>query len=462
MIYGLTVLTNYTALVNDANYIVPGLLMVAMAWGNFRVVRQNISYLLTPFFMLRLAAIFYLGVGSIVPLVSNDQELNLLDSFHIFSDADLLKYNIVNIVFLIILNMTIPLWNYIMRTTGRKDIRHVFTLDNANFSVRDIGVAFLAVGFLTRQVIIMPYLLGFRTGTFPAAMAQVAISEQVGIFLCLLWALRAKSRLSWAILAYATVSAVEGLLIFSKSEMLLPMIMVGSAFIYHKPNLARFAIVSVVVLTAFNFSQPIVSYGRANLVLTGGGITAPATPSERLAIVADYFRTDNHTIDEDVNYATLRLSYAGTGTFVINEYDSGFKGNNLENWYAVFIPRILWPNKPNLTVSAMELNERITGLSGSSVATGFPSEAYWNGGWWGVAIIALVVGTICWFWSVYCIQVQLQGCWHLFVIVLLGVRVGTRLDGFLVPDMLGPVMFAVFGHFMAGMLNRMLIKRDRI
>jgi hypothetical protein len=106
------------------------------------------------------------------------------------------------------------------------------------------------------------------------------------------------------------------------------------------------------------------------------------------------------------------------------------------------------------------MNFAITGSDESAVAPGFATEAYWNAGFVGVILGGVIIGTLLWLWSLYSIQVQVLGAWHLFPVVLLGVRSGVRSDGLLVTDLFGPIFVAFFGHIILTFANR-LIQRFR-
>ena len=69
------------------------------------------------------------------------------------------------------------------------------------------------------------------------------------------------------------------------------------------------------------------------------------------------------------------------------------------------------------------------------------------------------MGLIMTVWSAYSIRVLRSEAWHLFFVVLLGMRVATRIDGLIVADVVGPIGFAVIGHIALQFINRLLIER---
>lgn len=191
-----------------------------------------------------------------------------------------------------------------------------------------------------------------------------------------------------------------------------------------------------------------------------GGIDAPAPISERLEMLASYF--DDRTViagDDEINYAALRFSYANVGSFVVTLYDAGQAASTYKNAGAIFIPRLIWKDKPIITDDARQLSYTLTGNWNNSIAPGLAPEAYWNGGWLGVVLVAALMGVVFAYWSLYNLSVQLTGAWHLFPVVLLGVRMGSRFDGFFVSDVIGPLAFALVGHFILSIGNAAIAQR---
>jgi len=93
---------------------------------------------------------------------------------------------------------------------------------------------------------------------------------------------------------------------------------------------------------------------------------------------------------------------------LINEYNNGRPGNSFVDYWAVFIPRVLWPEKPIITRFGPELNAKYYFIPGwdiqnaSSIAPTYSAESYWNHGYVGVIVVSGLLGlaigwlTRCW------------------------------------------------------------------
>lgn len=103
-----------------------------------------------------------------------------------------------------------------------------------------------------------------------------------------------------------------------------------------------------------------------------------------------------------------RFDVASIQGYLINEYSNGRPGKSLVDFWAVMIPRVLWPEKPIITRFGVELNTQYYFYPGggiqtsSSIAPTYSGEAYWNYGVSGVVLASILLGlgigwfTRCW------------------------------------------------------------------
>ncbi|MDP1955363.1 MAG: hypothetical protein Q8K71_12850 [Polaromonas sp.] len=104
-----------------------------------------------------------------------------------------------------------------------------------------------------------------------------------------------------------------------------------------------------------------------------------------------------------------RFDLASIQGYLINEFNSGNPGRTLVDFWAVMIPRALWPEKPIVTRFGVQLNEKyyyVPAQTGrqitSATAPSYSGEAYWNYGIAGVVVVSILMGvaigwlTRCW------------------------------------------------------------------
>ena len=117
---------------------------------------------------------------------------------------------------------------------------------------------------------------------------------------------------------------------------------------------------------------------------------------------------------------------------------SGAPGNTLRDAAAVLVPRIIWPDKPIITKLGADLNVLVFGRNGSQLGVGHFGEAYWDFGWFGILPFMAVLALILSVFTRFTISVMARGDWLFLPVVAIGVRMGLRVDGHFVPDILGP------------------------
>jgi hypothetical protein len=211
------------------------------------------------------------------------------------------------------------------------------------------------------------------------------------------------------------------------------------------------------MMVAFTTLAPVITYARNTAQSV---YSSQASPSEIVSIYLSYYTEDNiGPIDSNKQDGLMRLSYVNTGVFAMNQYDAGRPGDSLRYASIIWVPRLIYPDKPLITDISREFTYSINGNYDSSTSPGIPSEAYWDGGWIGVILIAIFVALTFTLWSLYTFIVIEREAWHLFFVVVIGMRTASRLDGAIVADILGPIGIAVLAHVFIDLLNRFLPKQ---
>jgi len=458
VIYGLA--AAYEELLGLANYAVPVVLSAAAACGVWIMMQRSINTIWTMLFWFRVALISFFGVGSLVPLVINESTLDLVQSFFLFFPQDVLKYNAVIAIFylLVLLMCRVTIGTaitYSSRRAGLAARPHAIGL--SNFSLKTIGIVFLAVGISINYLLIYPNVLGMIDSPPIGIVAQASQASLIGYFMITYWSLVNKSRWIYVVFVLAAIESFMGLIQLTKFATLFPWVMIGIGFIYYKASLYRIGVILVVLVPAYFMLAPMIAYGRNVLYSpggSGGGLTE--TVSALMSYDSEAAKYERYG---DVQNGWARLSYVNAGTFAIDQYDKGLPGNSLRHIFVVLIPRLIYPNKPIITDVSRDFTFLANGNWNSSSSPGIPAEAYWTAGWIGVGIFSLLFSLVMTGWSIYSLFALQRQAWHLFFVVLLGMRVGTRLDGMLVADIIGPVGIAIVAHVILQLMNRFLPRR---
>lgn|GEM_PF-1218550 len=429
---------------------------LVLAWASYRQMKRNVASIWTPLLWYRVAMLSYFGIGSLVPIWTNYDTQELMKGFYNFFGYETIKLNAVVTTF----NLVFLITNKILFTSLRnRSIGSAFASEKfihpSNFSMIMFGSICLVVGSMINYFIIFPQIVGWVNLSLFSTIANFSALSWLGYFMVIYWALENKRRafIIWPIVLALGESAI-GFFAMSKSVMLMPLVMIGIAFIYHRRTVLRIGIFVGAFMALFMFISPIITHVReVNAVYYAGGASVAEVPSLYLS----YFTSDrNGEQYADVQTGWMRLSFVNAGTFAINQYDHGTPGRSYRYWAIVWIPRVLYPNKPIITDVARELSYAANGNYNSSSSAGLAAEAYWNGGWLGSLGIAMFLGLMFGLWSLYAIEVIQRKAWHLFFIILIGMRTAIRVDGAFVSDVLGPIALVILAHIALELLNRFL------
>lgn len=429
VIYGFEVVELY----HVSNWIGPSLLFVVLATSCYHIVAVNPVSIWAPLFWFRLACAVYFGVGAIVPYIADDATLAAIQSLFFFNDADLLKVNFVVTVSI----FTTLAFAYGFLRPGRTDRAvHRNHIGAANTRRRTLlfAVGFLLAGGAIRYGLSLPFALGLADTTVAGMFLTLGKTYYVGIYLLIVYALTFNKSLISFIVSLIIVEIAVSIATFAKTELLLILIFSFLGFISRGANYVRVVLGTTLVLSAYFLFQPLVAFGRAEVNISHGG---RAGLEERLAIVQTYLVDGPAFEVADSQAGLARLSYVNSNAFVINQYDSGFPGSTLEDAAAVFIPRVLWPNKPIITRLGPELYYLVRGHGGTALGVGHFAEAYWNFGWVGIPPFMAVLALILSVFTKVSMRIMARKDWLMLPVVFLGVNLGLRVDGHFVPDVLG-------------------------
>jgi hypothetical protein len=269
------------------------------------------------------------------------------------------------------------------------------------------------------------------------------------------WGLENRRRefIIWPI-ALALGECVIGFFAMSKGVMLMPLVMISIAFIYHHRSFLRIALFSTSFVSLFMFLSPLVTHVRD---VNGQYYNGAASVQDIPSLYLSYFTTGRESDQyAEVETGWMRLSFVNAGTFAINQYDHGAPGNSYRYWSVVWIPRVIYPNKPIITDVGREMSYAANGNYNSSSSAGLAAEAYWNGGWVTTIGIAVFLALVFGLWTIYSYEVIQRKAWHLFFIVLIGMRMAIRVDGAFVSDILGPIALVILAHIALELMNRFL------
>ncbi|MBA4762014.1 hypothetical protein [Sphingomonas sp.] len=441
-----------------ANYAGPVILSLIVGAAIYHMVITNRHTLWAPLLWYRIAVVGYFGVGSLVTLLLNEETRAMIASFFDFFPRDVLKFNIAVALFhTSVLAFTFGIIGPLRSRGNNADI--LSFISRSNMSGEAIGFIFLAIGTAANYLLIYPTAVEIFKVELPNIVIQIGQLAYIGYFLVGYWALKNdRRRWFWFIFALTVIDSIAGIVQLSKYASLFPALMLPVAYLYNKISFKRIMLIVSIFVPYYFVVADIVTEGRRLVERT----------EENRAVLSDTIRVlsaratgaDQSQADApEYQIGWARLSYVNAGAFAISQYDQGLPGDSLRDVFVVWIPRIFYPDKPIITDIGRDFTFRANGNYNSSTSPSIPAEGYWTFGWLGVVMFAAVVATVLTFWSIYSVAAVMREAWHLLLVVALGMRLGGRIDGMLVIDVIGPISAAVVLHLICHFANRLLPAR---
>lgn len=430
------------AVYDTLNHAAPIAILIVLAAGAALLAWQRENAIWTSLFWFRIATAVYFGFGSLVPGIVNETSRLHAEVLYRALPNEQFKLNLI-----VAVSACAVL--FAARTVLLLRPPLVVRADPAAASAKllVLGVLFAIAGYAVRFLIIIPGTIGvYNAEIIAGSILSLGILAPVSLYMLTAYAIRFRPAFLPVPAALLGFDIITGLALFNKSHALTSVLMFAFGWLSHRVTLKKGLATVFVVLAVFHVLPPITDFGRLEIVKRYGPYAVVGL-LERLEIIQDYSHlVVDDPFEEKVQSALLRLSYVNAASLAINWHDSGSPGPSLDHFFAVFVPRLLWPDKPEITRIGVEFSIKAMNNPNTSTAPGIFADVYWAMGWTGVALLMPLMGVIFALTSIYALWVLDSGQWHFFPVVLTAARMGMRADGFFVVDIIGPLIFLVALH----------------
>lgn len=414
----------------------------------------------TPLFWFRIATAAYFSFGNAIVYFVNDESRRMMEAF--FQDYERLmgKLNAVTTLGVLLVLASAR----VLDAVWRRGANGLGAPASSRLEIGDpsrllaVGLGFLAIGGAVKFLFTLPATLGVISFTLPGALGALALLADAGVYLLAVWAWRFQTRLLWLPVCLTAFNVVLGLLAFSKTEVIASIMVLALAWLSKGLTWRRMLITGGIITLTFALIVPFVAASRTEMIRRYQSLQG-ADLAERLEIASFYFQPTSG-LENPQQTGLIRFSYVNGSALALALQDNGSPGGTLATLPAVFIPRALWPDKPDMTVIGREFNYLATGNEESASSPGCFAEAYWDYGWLGLPLLMIPLGLILQAWSLVSLWIIRQERWVLFPFCLLGMKVGSSIDGFIVPTVFGTAVLALvaFGALSAILqLNRQIL-----
>jgi hypothetical protein len=424
-----------------ANMFLPFLLLCLLLWTGLQTVRNNQMMIWSPIPWFFFACSAYYGLGPLIYYYGNAASMIHANRFYRVDDLGLLRINLLDTagVGLVIIGFLVG-WTFVSDKCPRQIARA------STKSLRLTVLVFLSLGLPVEYLLYIPYTFGWTNFTLAGSVGQ--LSNFTGVAIIPLMVLVHRGEKKWRLLLYALIASelFFSFIAFSKLSLILTMIKITLGIYVCAGRLKVLVYGMAVVLAVYIVIGPVIPFARDQI-----GNTLRPGIAERTDIVLSYFSSDTTgkaKADSDSEGWWIRLNFSPTQNFVLDQFDRGRPGESLMPLFYILIPRLLWPEKPNISLLGTELTYLINGTSFSSNSPGFfGAEAYWNGGYLMFIIVCLYVGGLFAGLTSYALQKISREEFLFLPVVFAGIKIGTYPDDWFVAGYIGGMGIIISIHY---------------
>jgi hypothetical protein len=424
-------------------------LTVVLLLGALRAVRVEPDAIWSSLVWFRISTAIYFGLGSVLHyFFTYETWLQLLSVVYVPDNRVIVKFNFLIACCVVTILATVTLlsglWPY---------RRPSAVLPSEGQLLLAVAFLFGGLGYAIKYFVNFPLAMGaYGNVVVPAMVTELALLAPPGLFLFVVWVQRFSPTLLPVVMALVLADCAAGVLRFSKTDAMVPMLMGVLAVFYTRATFFRVLVASAAMITAYAYLQPLTGYGRAQLSETFGEIRQGSF-GDRIEILERYMAGDVAASDNQSSFQ--RIAYIYSAAPAIDLYDRERPGDSLKDMLTILIPRAVWPNKPIFNIGD-RYNEIVYGTTDSSSWMGFYAEAYWNLGWLGVPAVMIPLGVVFFGFSRYVLWILATKRWVHFPNVFLGLFFGLRTDGSLATEAFVICVLAMGFHFFANAVTGLL------
>lgn len=316
-------------------------------------------------------------------------------------------------------------------------------------------VLFLLLGGAS-SLYVLAFDSGLRAGVVPGVTRTMAQLLLVAIMVAAANRGRGSFWLLLIAVVLAVLQAIGGLLLLSKSSVLLPLLalIVGLGW---RLGIRRVIVPGCAVLLAvfLLIDDPVAETRNIS------GLRGPVDWSDRITLLTERVLHPSEFTQGGDYDPWIRFCYLPSQGAAIDMYDAGQGGDDFSQLGWAFLPRFLFPAKPIMTSSGTEFHYKITGFENSSTGQGVFVNGYYNLGWWGVIAVGIAVGCILAWTSAIAAKVYRAHALLWLPMALLGSFMAFRIDGHFLADYWGPFVFLGYA-VLGGVVMKTLFGRHRV
>ena len=233
--------------------------------------------------------------------------------------------------------------------------------------------------------------------------------------------------------------SLGGLLEFNKTEVIIPILALTGGLLVRKITLPKL-IVSITILGALMaFLQPINIDGRNEALRRFN-----PSLNQRIEIYQAAYRGElkNYNLANIGIWSRLDYTAPNAAAMWLYENGNGEESYKLIPW--IFVPRFLYPDKPEMTGAGSKLTEKVLGFDTSSTGLGVFISGYYDLGWFGLIGVSILVGIMLAWYRAVIVASQISKSTILLIIGLSGHWMAIMVSGDYLSMYLGPMVTTLY------------------
>lgn len=303
---------------------------------------------------------------------------------------------------------------------------------------------FLLVGAVFKFWLLWPFQLGLTDtvqGSFVYALSGLLA---ISLFIAARYwkSLGAIGRVA-AVLAMV-LQVVAGMLAYNKTDVMLPLVAFSLGGFLAHPRKHRALVAAAVLFLGYVLITPPVNFARIETAKAQAVAAQRVSIQERFDLLVQFYQIDHHVIQTSGQSLAwwIRLNYLPSQNAAVYFQRVGDGSDDLDRMLWIFIPRVIYPDKPQMTGAGIRLTEKIAGHESSSTGIGIFVDGYYLLGWFGVLFTSMSYGLVLRAYTSIARPVVEEESTIMLPLVFMGIFLGMRADGWWLTDVVGAAVIA--------------------
>ena len=388
---------------------------------------KNIPYLLfSPLFWYKFISILFYGIGPLSYYFSSKLTIEIMHLYYFTSHETLSKIALIYVMVIALTDLILLILNHTSSLPPQASSKHV--------NKKLLFFYTLTTGVFCKYFIMIPATyLGVG---YPAFFIMFSRFIYISIFLSYGMG---RNNIFYRNVFYILVLTEMGssFLVLSKEYLYMSVIFSSFVVFFYNKNIKSIFLTGAVagILYVFviqNLFLVLRSSSEGNF-----GITS-TTELESAFDTAKTIR--GGAVVNGQNVASFeawwdRLSYVKYQGYAVEAYDMQYAGETFQQFKYIFIPRILYPEKPNLNPGAAYnslVQNSFSEKASNSTGPGLFVEAYWNGGWLYLILTIIYFSFLLFYFSKIVIKNLQEKNYLILMLAVNAIYIGRSIDDWFV------------------------------